>query len=105
MRYHQAVIDCYPGFFASRLNYDVAQGTVNARCAWRSGVLEQSWRLGGASGAELAALEHFHADPSAWSVHASTHEAYGPARWPRPVPSSTTTAPTAASGRSPNTPC
>jgi hypothetical protein len=76
MRYHQAVIDCYPGFFASRLNYDVAQG-VNARCAWRSGVLEQSWRLGGASGAELAALEHFHENPSAWSVHASTHEAYG----------------------------
>jgi hypothetical protein len=76
MRYHQAVVDCYPGFFASRVNYDVAQG-VNARCAWRSGVLEQSWRLGGASGAELAALEHFHSDPCAWCVHASTHEAYG----------------------------
>jgi hypothetical protein len=76
MRYHQAVIDCYPGFFASRVNYDVAQG-VGARCAWRSGVLEQSWRLGGASGAELVALEHFGAEPACWCVQASTHEEYG----------------------------
>ena len=29
------------------------------------GVLEQSWRIGGASGAEIAALEAFRADPSA----------------------------------------
>lgn len=76
MRYHQAVIDCYPGFFASRINYDVAQG-MGAGGIWRSGVLEQSWRLGGASGAELAALEHFRADPACWRVQASTHEEYG----------------------------
>ena len=47
-----------PGFFASRRNYDVAQG-VDAAGRRRSGVLEQSWRLGGASGAEIAALEAF----------------------------------------------
>jgi hypothetical protein len=85
MRYHQAVLDCYSGFFASRVNYDVAQGAAqggaasdaNDPGAWRSGVLEQSWRLGGASGAEIAALEHFQRNPACWCVHASTHEEYG----------------------------
>jgi hypothetical protein len=43
---------------ASRRNYDIAQG-VDGAGKWRSGVLEQSWRLGGASGAELAALHAF----------------------------------------------
>ncbi|MDH6169887.1 hypothetical protein M2282_005057 [Variovorax boronicumulans] len=80
-RYHRAVIDCYPGFFASRTNYDVAQGTGRGG-AWRSGVLEQSWRVGGATGAEIAALESFQADPARDRVRASTFEVYGPA----PVP-------------------
>ncbi|SFP38374.1 DUF3182 family protein [Variovorax sp. 770b2] len=80
-RYHRAVVDCYPGFFASRMNYDVAQGTGHGG-AWRSGVLEQSWRVGGASGAEIAALESFHADPGRERVRASTFEVYGAA----PVP-------------------
>jgi hypothetical protein len=66
----------FPGFFSSRRNYDVAQGR-NAQGAWRSGVLEQSWRIGGASGAEIAALEAFHADPALTSVQASTFEFYG----------------------------
>jgi hypothetical protein len=48
----------YPGFFASRRNYDVAQG-IDGREQWRSGVLEASWRSGGASTAELAALLAF----------------------------------------------
>ena len=53
-----AVAECFPGFFASRRNYDVAQGfgfKNEARC----GVLEQSWRIGDASGAEIAALGAF----------------------------------------------
>jgi hypothetical protein len=43
----------YPGFLASRRNYDVGQG-IDGRGQWRSGVLEASWRSGGASTAELA---------------------------------------------------
>ena len=45
--YDQAVSE-YPGFLASRRNYDVAQGVDNEG-QWRSGVLEASWRSGGAS--------------------------------------------------------
>ena len=74
--YDDAAHACFPGFFASRRNYDVAQG-VDARGRRRSGVLEQSWRLGGASGAEIAALEAFRADPSLRSVQAASHEIYG----------------------------
>lgn len=65
-----------PGFLASRRNYDVMQGT-DARGRSRSGVLEQSWRIGGASGAEVAALRAFEADPSLTAVHAATTEIYG----------------------------
>lgn len=79
--YHAAVIDCYPGFFASRINYDVAQGR-NARGEPRSGVLEQSWRLGGATGAEIAALEAFARSADRQVVRASCVEAYGGAAPP-----------------------
>jgi hypothetical protein len=74
--YHQAVSDCFPGFFASRINYDVAQG-AGPKGEPRSGVLEQSWRLGGATGAEIAALETFRDRPACTRVHASCFEAYG----------------------------
>jgi hypothetical protein len=74
--YHAAVCALYPGFFASRANYDVAQG-VDQQGRWRSGVLEQSWRLGGASPAEIAGLETFKGDPSITVVRASTTEIYG----------------------------
>jgi hypothetical protein len=80
-RYHRAVADCYCGFFASRVNYDVAQG-ADGRGRWRSGVLEQSWRVGGATGAEIAALEAFQDDPARQRVRASCFEVYGSA----PVP-------------------
>jgi hypothetical protein len=40
-------------------------------------VLEQSWRIGGASGAEIAALEAFQADPALRRIRASTTEIYG----------------------------
>ena len=49
-----AATECFPGLVASRRNYDVAQGT-NARGKRCSGVLEQSWRLGGATGARQRA--------------------------------------------------
>jgi hypothetical protein len=74
--YDDAAHACFHGFFASRRNYDVAQGTDDSG-KWRSGVLEQSWRLGGASGAEIAALEAFRADPSLRAVDACSREIYG----------------------------
>ncbi|GAB3540365.1 DUF3182 family protein [Noviherbaspirillum agri] len=74
--YHAAVMQSFPGMFASRCNYDVAQG-VDGTGKRYSGVLEQSWRIGGASGAEIAALDAFRADPSLQVVCASTVEAYG----------------------------
>lgn len=74
--YDDAAHACFHGFFASRRNYDVAQGE-DARGVRRSGVLEQSWRLGGASGAEMAALAAFRADPSLRAVRATSREVYG----------------------------
>ena len=76
--YDEAATQCFDGVFASRRNYDVAQG-LDAAGHRRSGVLEQSWRLGGASGAEIGALEAFRADPSLRRVGASSREVYGEA--------------------------
>lgn len=42
-----AALDCFPGFFASRRNYHIGQGR-DAKGRFKSGVLEQSWRIGGA---------------------------------------------------------
>ncbi|MEJ7687151.1 MAG: DUF3182 family protein [Variovorax sp.] len=81
--FHRAVQACFPAFFASRINYDVAQGTDSAG-AWRSGVLEQSWRVGGASGAEVAALEIFADQPARAVVNASCFEVYGDGVVPPP---------------------
>ncbi|CAN7592173.1 DUF3182 family protein [Acidovorax sp. LjRoot194] len=75
--YDASVRQCFPGFYASRVNYDVAQG-IHAGGEWSSGVLEQSWRIGGATGAEIAALEAFHADPGLHTVRASCIEEFGP---------------------------
>ena len=74
--YDAAAAECFPGLIASRRNYDVLRG-LDGEGRWRSGVLEQSWRVGGASGAEVAALEAFRADPALRTVRASTVEAYG----------------------------
>jgi len=74
--YHDAALASFAGMFVSRSNYDVAQG-VDGRGRWRSGVLEQSWRIGGASGAEVAALQAFAADPALRVVRAATTEIYG----------------------------
>ncbi len=77
LTYHDAALDCFDGFFASRCNYDIAQG-VDERGHVHSGVLEQSWRIGGASGAEVAAMRLLQAEPSVTRVRASTTERYGP---------------------------
>ena len=77
--YDEAASTCFPGFVASRRNYDVARG-LDARGRMRQGVLEQSWRIGGASGAEVAALEAFQADESLRVVRTRCVEIYGDAR-------------------------
>ena len=63
--------------FASRCNYDVAEG-CDASGRQYIGVLEQSWRIGGASGAEVAALQALKDDPTLQTVCASTTEVHGP---------------------------
>jgi hypothetical protein len=74
-RYDEATEEL-SGFTASRRNYDVAQG-LGADGRPRSGVLEPSWRIGGASSAELAALSAFVRNPSLQIVGASHAEEYG----------------------------
>lgn len=80
-RYHHAMHRAFPGMFASRCNYDVVQG-FDPSGRWLSGVLEQSWRIGGCSGAELLALREL-AEGDRRIVRASTHEIYGAAVVPR----------------------
>src|SRR5919109_269916 len=75
-RVYDAAARELPGFIASRRNYDVAQGLgAGGRCC--SGVLEQSWRIGGASPAELVAAEELHSDSKLQAVRARCVEAYG----------------------------
>lgn len=80
-KYDAAAAEEFPGFIASRRNYDVAQG-LNGNARRASGVLEQSWRIGGASAAEVAALEVFRQLPETQAVRASTVEAYGETQAP-----------------------
>ncbi|AIN59364.1 hypothetical protein O165_014185 [Pseudomonas soli] len=81
MAYEQAAERYFPGFIASRRNYDIARGR-DSHGHLRSGVLEQSWRLGGASPAEVLALTAFAEDPALQRLCASTHEVFGRARLP-----------------------
>ncbi|MEZ2721843.1 DUF3182 family protein [Paenalcaligenes hominis] len=73
--YERCIQAAFPDFYASRRNYDVIHGT-----AWdgsdRLRVLEQSWRMGGASMAELLAISAFLDTPSLPSVQAWTQERY-----------------------------
>ncbi|TMN25074.1 DUF3182 family protein [Pseudoxanthomonas sp. X-1] len=79
--YEAQIVAAYPGFFASRRNYDLVHG-LDADGQARCGVLEQSWRFGGASPAEILALEALAAQPDIAWLDASTHE-----RWrDEPVP-------------------
>ncbi|WP_347302182.1 DUF3182 family protein [Croceibacterium sp. TMG7-5b_MA50] len=70
--------EVYPGLCLSRRNYDVIEGT-DALGIRRVALLEQSWRAGGASGAELAAMEAFAADPTLTCVTTATVEVHGEA--------------------------
>jgi hypothetical protein len=74
--YDAAADACLAGFCASRRNYDVAQG-MDADGRLRSGVLEQSWRVGGASGAEAVALARLQAAPALRAVRVATVELHG----------------------------
>jgi hypothetical protein len=74
--YDAIVSRFYPDLLASRRNYDVAAG-VNSYGERRIGVLEQSWRAGGASGAEIAAFEALVRDPGRSAVTCMTMEIYG----------------------------
>ncbi|MGF6703236.1 DUF3182 family protein [Pseudomonas frederiksbergensis] len=73
--FDSAADEAYPGFYASRRNYDIAQG-LDCDGKQRSGVLEQSWRLGGASSAEVAALQSFVNDPGLRAIRVSSVEIY-----------------------------
>lgn len=73
--FDRAADKAYPAFFASRRNYDIAQGLASDGQR-RSGVLEQSWRLGGASSAEVAALQSFVRNPGLRAVCVSSVETY-----------------------------
>ncbi|MET1076491.1 MAG: DUF3182 family protein [Pseudomonas sp.] len=79
--YDSAASACFAGFFASRRNYDVARG-VDVHGQPRSGVLEQSWRIGGASSAEIAALQAFRGDERLSVLRAASLELYGPRQRP-----------------------
>src|SRR5690606_5328292 len=57
-QFDAAVTRAYPGFVASRGNYDLISGR-GSDGSEVSGVLEQSWRVGGATPAEIAALAAF----------------------------------------------
>jgi hypothetical protein len=81
--YDTAATRHFPGLLASRRNYDIARGRT-PQGEWRSGVLEQSWRIGGASSAEVAALQAFRADPELTMVRAASVEVYGGAATPPP---------------------
>ncbi len=74
------VYDCatreYPGFFASRRNYDVGQG-IDTQRQWRSGVFEASWRVGGATAAEVLAMMAFQQEPALHVVEVSHIEEFG----------------------------
>jgi hypothetical protein len=78
---YDGAMGSYPGFFASRRNYDIGQG-IDAAGDWRSGVFEASWRVGGASPAEVAALAEFQHDPNLQIVGASTVKEFGCDRHP-----------------------
>lgn len=75
-RQYDRAAEEYPGFLASRRNYDVGQG-IDAHMRWRSGVFEASWRVGAASTAEMAALSLFKREPELQVVHASAMKECG----------------------------
>jgi hypothetical protein len=81
--YDEAARQCFPRMFASRRNYDVVQGKDH-RGQPHAGVLESSWRIGGASGAEAAALLRFHDEPGRRWLGVRSEERYGTDATPPP---------------------
>ncbi|MGN2254206.1 DUF3182 family protein [Frateuria sp. GZRe12] len=81
--YDEAARQCFPRMFASRRNYDVVQGKDH-RGQPHAGVLESSWRIGGASGAEAAALLRFHDEPGRRWLSVRSEERYGSGAAPPP---------------------
>ena len=79
--YDRCVAEAYPDFYASRRNYDVIDGAAQDGTRM-CGVLEQSWRIGGATPAELAAVDAFQREPALQAVVAATVERYGDAALP-----------------------
>jgi hypothetical protein len=75
-RSYDQAMSHYPGFIASRRNYDVGQG-LDDEGRQQSAVFEASWRVGGATGAEVMALTEFARDPSVQVVEASHVEEFG----------------------------
>ncbi|WP_433737366.1 DUF3182 family protein [Pseudomonas putida] len=73
--FDSAADEAYPSFYASRRNYDIAHGVASDGKP-RSGVLEQSWRMGGASSAEVAALQSFVNDSQMPAIRVSSVETY-----------------------------
>ena len=73
--FDSAANEAYPEFYASRRNYDIAQG-LDSKGTRRSGVLKQSWRMGGASSAEVAALQSFINHPQMRAIRVSSVETY-----------------------------
>jgi hypothetical protein len=74
--YEEAAEVSFKPFIASRRNCDVAIGLAPT-VQQVMGVLEQSWRIGGASSAEIQALLAFAADPDLQHLCASSWEVYG----------------------------
>ncbi|PPU66441.1 DUF3182 family protein [Xanthomonas pisi] len=74
-RYDRCIVAATAGLHISRRNYDVVSGE-DASAGSVCGVLEQSWRIGGATPAELAAIACFQQHADLHRVRASTHELY-----------------------------
>lgn len=74
--FDEATLEHYPGIFASRRNYDVAVGHDHAGTL-RCGVIDQSWRIGGTSGVEVAALRIFKERPDVKMLKGSSFNVYG----------------------------
>ena len=73
--YEKRIQAAFPQMYASRRNYDVILGK-NARGEYKTGVLEHSWRCGGASVAEILAMRTLQRHPELTHTHAWTRERY-----------------------------
>jgi len=74
--FDRAAPESYPELFASRRNYDVAIGR-DQRGQQHCGVLDQSWRIGGTSGVEIAAIQIFKERPAVKLIKGSSVNVYG----------------------------